>query len=420
MHRSGFLFLLLTAPLYSACETDSPGTEWIDSTGISPWKGYDVSEDSGPLAEDGGAGQDNGGTMDSGPDEERELPRPALRECLSKLGGQAVTTFFSKNCAAPELCPCSPADVGELVAYYLEQTQDTADVCVMELQDFSVSDALLGLLADKLAVRLVVDDEYDESAEEKAIEQLVGGGLSPVSDAPSTYIMHSKFVVIDGETVIVTSANFTTHCSLSNANNGIVFRSKALADIFTGRFNEMWNSKLFHEVNAPGPHVVTVEASTVEVYFGPDWASINRLTKAIKEAKSAIHFSIFAFTLEEVKEALLDRCGEVEIRGVFDPSQEGDKDSMAPTGWCPEAEVLVADVPVSPGVDPDFGYRKLHHKVMIIDPQSPATRLVITGSTNWSYSAAEKNDEVMLTTNHPAVVAAYESEFQARFAEASE
>ena len=59
MHRSGFLFLLLTAPLYSACETDSPGTEWIDSTGISPWKGYDVSEDSGPLAEDGGAGEDN-------------------------------------------------------------------------------------------------------------------------------------------------------------------------------------------------------------------------------------------------------------------------------------------------------------------------------------------------------------------------
>ena len=124
-----------------------------------------------------------------------------------------------------------------------------------------------------------------------------------------------------------------------------------------------------------------------------------------------MHFSIYAFTLDEVKDALLSRCGEIEIVGVYDSDQANQQDSVAVTGWCPQAEVRSAKV------TGDFGFKKLHHKVLIVDPG--ASGLVVTGSANWSYSAAAKNDEVMVVLHSPAVVAAFESEFAERFAEAS-
>lgn len=61
--------------------------------------------------------------------------------------------------------------------------------------------------------------------------------------------MHHKFVVVDGRTLIVTSANFTTSDihgdfsnpnSLGNANNLLQINSSELAALFTQEFNLMW------------------------------------------------------------------------------------------------------------------------------------------------------------------------------------
>ncbi len=199
--------------------------------------------------------------------------------------------------------------------------------------------------------------------------------------------------------------------------NLVVFQSAALAGIFTTRFNQFWASGSFHEVKNPGPFGASFSGIDVEVLFGPHWAPIDRLVEAIEEAEEAIHFSIFAFTLEEVKEALLSRCGEVEILGVYDWGQAANNDSVASKGWCASAHVKAADVQPSPGVSAEYGFRKLHHKLLIVDPGT-TSGLVLTGSTNWSYSAATKNDEVMITIRAPEVVSAFESEFQARYAEA--
>jgi phosphatidylserine/phosphatidylglycerophosphate/cardiolipin synthase-like enzyme len=61
--------------------------------------------------------------------------------------------------------------------------------------------------------------------------------------------MHHKFVVIDGETVIVTSANFTTSDihgdfvsaeSRGNPNNLLKLESSELAKVFSEEFALMW------------------------------------------------------------------------------------------------------------------------------------------------------------------------------------
>ncbi len=404
--RNLLLCLLVPGLLSAACAGGGDPLLPPDDAGrISGWH-TDAVEDSTVSPAHDAATPDTA----TPPKEVKPPPKP----CIEELSPGAVQAFFSKGCQDEELCPCSPADLGDLVGHFVDGGEDKVDCCVMELQDFSVSDSLADAHKRGAKVRVILDDDYSDPSE-YAVEDLIEAGITPKDDDDSR-LMHSKFVVIDGSTVLVSSANFSTFDALSNANNLLVFQSPTLAGIFTNRFDQMW-AGTFHKSANAGPYAASVADAQVEVFFGPDWSLVDALLEAIEEADEAIHFSIFAFTLDEVKEALLSRCGEVELLGVYDGSQANQDGSVVKWGWCSGATVVEAEVPVSPGVSSDYGFRKLHHKVLIIDPGTPAGK-VIAGSTNWSYSAATKNDEVLITVRHPATVDAFESEFQARFNEA--
>lgn len=341
----------------------------------------------------------------------RDGPGPFALTCLALHEDDPAQVYFSKSCKDPAACPCSPVDLGKVIAHHILRSRLSVDVAVMELQHFSVSDALIAAHQRGVDVRIVMDNWYADPDQEPAVKELVSEGLEIVTDAPSEKLMHSKFVVIDSETVLVSSGNFSTYEGQSNANSLLVFRSPSLAAIFTNKFESMHDLHIFHKTGAAGPHRVTIDGWTVEVFFGPDWALMERVSQAALAAQQAVHFSIFAFTLAEVKAALNAKCGQTELLGVYDPEQAQAWNSQAASGWCPESTVLPANVQAS------FGFKKLHHKVLIVDPALPSG-LTIAGSANWSYSAATRNDEVMVVVHDPNLVLSYESEFQARFQEA--
>lgn len=346
---------------------------------------------------------------------ESRTPVPPALACLGGAEPPPAAVFFSKPCSPAGACTCEGVDLSSVVAHFVQSATADTDLCVMELQDFKISNAVIAAHQAGRPVRLVLDDGYADPDDKPAIGDLVAAGVQPKSDAPhADKIMHHKFAVLDDAMVLVSSGNFSTFDALSNANNLLLFESPELALLFRQRFDAMWFNGVFHADTGAGPHAVQVGGYPVEVLFGPSWAMIDRLVAAIQNAKEAIHFSIFAFTLEQVKEALLARCGEVEILGVYDTHQADDPNSVAPWGWCGGAEIRSSAVPGD-----GFGFNKLHHKLMIIDPAQPASGLVVTGSANWSYSAATKNDESMLVLHDPALVREFESEFQARFSEAA-
>lgn len=344
---------------------------------------------------------------DSGP------VKPTWPPCLQQLEPSKPGVVFSKSCEGSGACECESTDLGRSVAWFLGKVQGKVDVAVMELQDFSVSKAMVSLAQAGKAVRLVVDDAYADPAEEKAIADVAGAGIEVVDDNRTSAIMHCKYIVMDGEVVLVSSGNFSTYDARSNANNLLYLPSAELAQLFTAHFEGLLAGD-FGEPSSPGPHEVVVGGHEVEVFFGPSWKSINRVVAAIKGAKKSIWFSIYSFTSEEIREALDGRCGAVQIRGVYDREQDKqDGNSVAAGGWCSGASVFPSKVT---GTE---GFLKLHHKVMIVDAGEPDA-LVITGSTNWSYSAAEKNDEVMLVLHDPFLARQYEGEFLARWLEAQE
>lgn len=93
----------------------------------------------------------------------------------------------------------------------------------------------------------------DEINSSDALMMLTNAGVPLIDDtadgSKGSGLMHHKFVVVDGQTTIVTSANFTNSgihgdfsesMSRGNSNNLLKIESSELAELFTEEFNILW------------------------------------------------------------------------------------------------------------------------------------------------------------------------------------
>ena len=254
-------------------------------------------------------------------------------------------------------------------------------------------------------------------------------------------LMHHKFVIVDGKTIIVTSANFTTSgihgdfsepLSRGNANSLLKIESFELAELFTKEFNILWgdgpggqpDSKF--GVNKPfrGTRQVLVGGTKVAVQFSPtsnsqSWQeSVNGLiNKTLEKAQTSINLSLFVFSDQLLVNTLENKSLQgVLIQGLIDPNfayryySEGlDMMGIALANKCKyETNNRIWKKPIStvglPNLPPGD---RLHHKFGIID-----NSIVITGSQNWTKAANQNNDETLLVIESSKVAAHFEREFQ--------
>ena len=375
-------------------------------------------------------------------------------------------------------------DLEKLVMEAIATAGSTVDVAVQEFRLPGVARVLSDRQRSGVKVRLIVEhmysrpwsdykapelakltdrerDRYHEfvqladtnkdgklSAEEiqknDALLMIKNAGIPVIDDtadgSKSSDLMHHKFVVIDGKTVIATSANFTTSdvhgdfktpASRGNANNLLKIENAQLAQLFTQEFNIMWgdgpggkpDSKFGVKKPFRPMQKVTVGDTTVTVQFSPTsktlpWEkSVNSLiNQNLGSAKKSVDLALFVFSSQRLANTLeIEAQRGVAVRALMDsnfiyrPYSEA-LDMMGAT-WIEHCQ-LEADnrpwkrplttvgVPALPMGD------RLHHKFGIVDANT-----VITGSHNWSEAANHGNDETLLAIASPVVAAHFEREF---------
>jgi phosphatidylserine/phosphatidylglycerophosphate/cardiolipin synthase-like enzyme len=290
----------------------------------------------------------------------------------------------------------------------LAETIDAArlsvDLAVMDLDLWSLRDALIAAHQRGVAVRMVVDSDYLDTEE---IQQIRESGIPVLGDRRES-LMHNKFVIIDRTEVCSGSMNYTVSEAYRNNNNLICIRASRLAQDYTTEFEEMFVDDRFGDGsprNTPYP-ALSVEGTRLEVYFSPDDGAAAQLVDLIRGAEQSVYFMAYSFTSDDLAEALLERHqAGVEVAGVLEARQVesntgSDYERLRHAGL----DVLL-----------DGNPNNMHHKVLIIDGQA-----VVTGSYNFSRSAEERNDENTLVVHSPEVAALYLQEFRRVYAQAQE
>ena len=253
-------------------------------------------------------------------------------------------------------------------------------------------------------------------------------------------LMHHKFIVIDGKTVIVTSANFTTSdihgdfksaASRGNPNNLLKLESPKLAKLFAQEFSIMWgdgpggkpDSKF--GVKKPMRQIarVRVGSATVAVQFSPatsktPWQQTPNglIDRTLANAKTSVNLALFVFSAQQLANTLFAKSQQgVGIRALVDSSfvyrPYSEAMDMMGASLLQNCKLEVENRPwakplTTVGMPKLPAGDRLHHKFGVVDGKT-----VITGSHNWSEAANRANDETLLVVESAIVAAHFEREF---------
>lgn len=355
-----------------------------------------------------------------------EFSLPGIAHALSqqKAAGVEIRVVVENSYSTPMAKRGNPAAIAQLDEHDEAKASDLY-AFIDANQDGVLSE---GELRDRDALTILaeaniplIDDTADGSK---------GSGL-----------MHHKFMVIDGRTVVTGSANWTLSCthgdfldpdSRGNANSILVIDSPALAQRFQTEFSTMWgdgpggrpDSRFGLQKPYRPSALVSTPGSVLEVQLSPTsktqpWTqSVNGLiAKTLGQAAQSVHLALFVFSEQAISDQLVPIANRgVPIKTLIDPGfayrsySEGldmlgitipdhrcKRDNSVP--WA--NPITTVGIPALPSGD------KLHHKFAVLDQN-----IVLVGSQNWSQAANTTNDENLLVIRNATVAAHFEREFQ--------
>ena len=137
------------------------------------------------------------------------------------------------------------------------------------------------------------------------------------------------------------------------------------------------------------------EETETEVHFSPGENCRSAIINHIRKAIRSIDICVFTISDDDITKEILSRRKRLKIRIITDNDKYWDKGSDI-------AELIEAGVEVKA----DTKASHMHHKFAIYD-----RKYLLTGSYNWTRSAARANQENILVTRDQEVVKKYEAEF---------
>jgi len=131
--------------------------------------------------------------------------------------------------------------VAKHIITHIRSAEDSIDVMAFLLTNDSITNALLERAAAGVSVRGVFDEGQFESAAGSDTRLLAQKGISVRQDGIDG-LLHHKAIIIDDETVITGSYNFTINADRANDENVVILHDAGIAALYTRQFNIVYES----------------------------------------------------------------------------------------------------------------------------------------------------------------------------------
>jgi len=278
-----------------------------------------------------------------------------------------------------------------------------------------------------------------------AMVMLAQAGVPTLDDtadgSKGSGLMHHKFIVVDGNRSIITSANFTLSdvhgdmgrpASRGNPNNLLEIDSPVVAGWLLEEFGLMWgdgpggqpDSRFGTNKPLRPLRSTQVGDATIGIQFSPMKTAVpfaertnGVIAATVGPATRSIDVALFVFSEQAIADAMetAHRRG-AKVRVLVDPSflardYSEALDLLGVTLRRRTCELEPNQRPWNPPIttvgSPELPMGDLlHHKFGLVDGQT-----VVTGSHNWSAAADRLNDETLLVVKHPIVATLFQREF---------
>lgn len=211
-------------------------------------------------------------------------------------------------------------------------------------------------------------------------------------------IMHDKFFIFDGKTVLTGSANISnTDMSGFNSNVVILINSEKMAQLYSQEFEQMYNG-YFHKAKSKIKNKeFELSGSDFQVYFSPKDKGIRAIIPLIDNSHKYIYIPAFLITHKQLAQSLINASARgVSVKIILDATNTHTSSSKMK---------LFRQHGIQVKTENFAG--KLHSKSIIIDDL-----YTVIGSMNFSRSGESANDENLLIIKNPEIAKFYKTFFQ--------
>ena len=166
------------------------------------------------------------------------------------------------------------------------------------ISSFSVNPSFLNFLENKnIDIRIISDYGNIKNFKFKNFE---GKG-----------IFHAKFIIIDENTAVITSANLSEEHFYKNHNNLVIIGNKEIAKYLLKKFDSFWNNYRFSD---------RFVSENIEIWFSPEDNCEELIKREIARTKESINFATYAFTNREIAEELVKKRNEnkIDVSGIIE------------------------------------------------------------------------------------------------------
>lgn len=344
-----------------------------------------------------------------------------------------ISVFFSRD-----------TNLETIILNAIDNAQKTIDISIYSFWGSPTADniknAIINAKNRGIRIRIIAENYIANSNSNSYpyISQIINSGIPVLFDSTtnigygcqynSGYLNHQKFIVIDSQIVILGSFNLTYNALNVDANDLVIINDKNFANRFIKEFEMIWGGnenipntshcKFQNYKSNLGNNTFyynTPIVDSMKVFFSPTGNTYNVLASLISKAQSSIYIALSKFTLCNYRDSLYPKKNFSYF--VVDYGTWNDKPAMNIRGlnitpdpyctnfpWQPPGNILLDNVPNN-GL--------LHYKFAVFDRY-----IVLTGSMNWTFSGAYRNDEVVLVIYSNYIANKYFNEFSKRWQEA--
>jgi phosphatidylserine/phosphatidylglycerophosphate/cardiolipin synthase-like enzyme len=144
------------------------------------------------------------------------------------------------------------------------------------------------------------------------------------------------------------------------------------------------------------PDTSPSDVPEVEAYFSPGDSCMRAIIGLLRRARRSVDICVFTITDNRLSDEILETVGRrVKVRIISDNDKSEDRGSDIERFERAGIDVIV-----------DQTRHHMHHKFAIFDQ-----RITLTGSYNWTRSAAENNEENIVVTHDARITRRFQEEF---------
>ncbi len=133
---------------------------------------------------------------------------------------------------------CPEDGCSGVVVRWISRANRSIDLAIYSFTLDTISRALIEAKERGVRVRVIMEAERIDRYSEYGRLKAAGVEVRPDGNR---YLMHDKFMVIDGRVVLTGSFNYTWSADRRNDENLVVIEDERVARAFESEFDEMWS-----------------------------------------------------------------------------------------------------------------------------------------------------------------------------------